>query len=59
MCLPLGLTDSHIMGSALGAEGFPGQILRLLTPEVESMDPGQGSLHGGPEKLELGVWALS
>ena len=51
MCLPLGLTDSHIMDSALGAEGFPGQILRLTTPEGE-MDPRQDSLHGGPEKLE-------
>lgn len=51
MCPPLGLTDSHIMGSAVGAEGFLGQILRLLTLEGE-MDPGQGSLHGGSEKME-------
>ena len=51
MCPPLGLTDSHIMGSTVGAEDFPGQILRLLTLDGE-MDPGQGSLHRGSEKME-------
>lgn len=40
MCLPLGLTDSHIIGSALRAGGFPEGILGLLTPEGE-MDTEQ------------------
>ena len=56
MCPPLGLTDSHIVGTALGAGSFPEQIPGLWR-ETRKWMLSRCSAHGGSgESGESGLY---